>query len=296
MSLTQIDVICNYFNITVSELIWGTEREKEEFAKMIVLALLLNDKANAFSNLHLSEWIEKEWNYDHFQREHIQADMKDAEKKYGFFANPGNYAMYERLQPDFDKDYERISNLILKQLLKDYDFSRKFYSHLTSWSYLLTDAPGAVESVLKDFILSKGSYALLILDKNGIDYPKFILAFNKFWGRVRDDYMQFFNKKLFVGDEVLLGKGMKGIQNQHFHNVLTSPEFIELNERLLLLDEYTDDEAIMSSLNMRLTMITEIQREKMFGCDVDEDLLRSYTYIQDLLSLQAKERFLENDI
>ena len=133
LSATQIEILCEYEKIKPSELIWGTDDEKESFIKMLILAILMNsDKINPFENKELEEWaaletkINPNWENELFHDERIQY-LKDT---YGYFINSTNANNYRMLENRFEPAYEKLSNLILKLLLTDYKFSSRFISHL----------------------------------------------------------------------------------------------------------------------------------------------------------------------
>lgn len=291
LNSSQIKVLCDTFQITPSELIWGNEAEKKDFIKMIVIAILLNDEANAFHESSLTQWIEKEWDYSPAKQEQAKKNFAETERNFGFFVNSKNYSLYELLNPMFDENYEQLSNLILKQLIQDYNFSRHFFFHLINYTNNAEKSPDKLKKLLENFIINKGSYALFILDKKGIDYPEFVLAFNKYWKRVECEYLQFFEKNFFIGDDELLQKGLKDIQNIRMNEIITSSDFIDLNKKLSLLEEYTNEEAILSSLNIRFTLISALLTENSSYKQLSPDFLNSYSQIQACLLEQLKNYF-----
>ena len=173
----QICDICNALreqgkNISPSELVWGTRDEKIDLIKMMVLAILLNDvERNPFMNLTLSEWIETS---DSTPQEQVKADMPEMEETYRYFINPQNHMLFELLQTGFDKSYERISNVILKQLLMSEGFSACFTGYLKHCSDYESQK---YKALVKDYLMNKGSYSDFILDKN--NYLQFISAFKR---------------------------------------------------------------------------------------------------------------------
>lgn len=257
MNSSNVFAISRGLKIKPNELIYGDI--KIPLIKMIVLAILTNCKDNPFMNLSYDEWLNEYWCHDLSK----QNELRENKTEYEFFISRENYKFYESMNVDFHQEYETVSNLILKQILQDYEFSKYFWRHLFNYfSCLVKNEPHKYEELIERFILNKGVYSLIIYDIEGINYPNFIVAFNKFWNKVEKDYVEFFDKYIFFEDDELLKNGLKNFSDEHIHNVLASKDFIELNERLLFLAEYKDEEAILSSLNMRFEMIKKLREER----------------------------------
>lgn len=268
---------------TATELIWGNEQDKELFLKLIIIAILLNEetkdkRGNDFSPFYcisFEEWVRKEWNYMPQKIEQILNNSEEAIEKYGFFINETNYKFYDLLNTTFSEDYEMISNLILQQLNHDYRYSKYFYRHLINYANNTFREASSLRTFLENFVSYKGSYAVFILDKNGIDYPQFIRAFNKFWDSVKADYISYFNHCISIFDDThLKANGLKYVTNDFFREAFTSNDFIKLNQQHANLLEHTNTEATISSLNMRLEFISAIQQSKK---DINEDDIISDT-------------------
>lgn len=268
----QICDICNALreqgkNISPDELVWGTKEEKGEYIKMIVLATLLNDTgANPFSTLDFPTWL---GTLDVTTREQVTDNQHEMKEVYNYFINPQNHNLFELLQLDSDKSCERISNQILKHLLLDELYFSRFSEYLKDCSRY---EAYKYELLVKDYLLNKGSYSGFILRKD--NYPAFIFAFRKFWERNQDEYIQFFERELFIGGDVLEKRGMRDIQNEKIHSVLTSPEFLELNEWSLLTLEYSDIGTAVVCTRQRLSMVAMINKDKaeMFCEDEEVDI------------------------
>lgn len=287
----KIQDICAFeeLDITPYELIWGTEEEKTELVKIWTLSVLLNSCKNPFKDCTFEQWLMDEWIYDPGREKDNIPLMVE---KYGYFISPERYGLYGLLKTEFDNDYERISNLILKQLMLDYQFSKKFFFNLIPIIVKYQGIP--IEKVIENLILNKGNYADAIFDSLDYGYVQFILAFHAFWNRTAEQYLAFFEEHLFGNGDTLLKEGMKNINNDRIHNLFICPEFIEMNERLLYLPEYTEPEAIFASLDFRLKLIGQIREPLLDMADDYEEIHPfdfSFRSIKDSFEENVKDYF-----
>lgn len=287
-------------HITPDELIWGTQTEKIALVKEWVLSILLNDSSNPFYNGSLVKWIDNELLYlPYDERVSMKNNIQELEKTYGYFFSPERSESYSSINPSFDSEYEELSHLIFRQLLQDYDFTDHCISHIINYTRNSNSLNGltnqnedvVLKNLIENLILGKSSYGAIMLDKIGTSYFKFILAFNKFWNRAGAKYMQFFEKDLFIDETTLLNRGLKDISNKKIHDIFLSDEFIDMNKRLLLLPEYTESEAILSSLNLRFKLIRAIQKTQIFDEDFDAEFAFSLSEIIALFKKNSKEYF-----
>lgn len=257
--------------VSPTALIWGKKEDKEFFLKLVTLAILLNDgikdkhgnDISPFYNVTFEAWVHKEWEYVPMKIEQTLQNLEESQDKYGFFINEKTYNLYSLLEPEFSEEYESISNLMLQTLNHDYEYSKLFYRHLINYTNNTSSADNKIESLLENLVLRKGTYAPFILDKNGIDYPIFICAFNKFWDKVKESYLNYFEQQICsYDDSYLKTNGLKYFNNDFFKHIFTSPDFMYLNQRISIFSEYIDSEAALSSLNMRLEIISAIQENK----------------------------------
>ena len=264
INASQISYLSNKLGKSPGNLLWGNDGQKEGIAKMIVLSVLINGAENPFMNMDVADWIDKEWVANPHKGDEMKEHLDDAIKRYGYFVNKDNHVLYSFLEPGFDAKLERLSNIMLKKLVHDQTFTKYFFSRLTRFS-VNSGAADTVEEVLKNYIVNKGSYGFIILDKNGGRYHTFISAFEKYWQKTRNEYLEYFDKTLFLSDDELTGKGIKKLSNDYIRDtVLLSGEFVEMTERMMMLAEYTDGEAIMSALHMRFSIIRDLVGDSPF--------------------------------
>lgn len=104
-----------------------------------------------------------------------------------FEEGTAEYDGYSLLNPGFEKDYELLSHLILKQILLDQEFQQSFLSFLA----------GQPKERVQGFIAARGSYADWMLEKGQCE--RFMATFERFWDRTKDEYLLFFQENIFPG-------------------------------------------------------------------------------------------------
>lgn len=302
LSATQIEILCEYEKIKPSELIWGTDDEKESFIKMLILAILMNsDKINPFENKELEEWaaletkINPNWENELSRDERIQY-LKDT---YGYFINSTNANGYRMLENRFEPAYEKLSNLILKLLLTDYKFSSSFISHLIRYTQNMagiqqeTTQTDSIKGLIRHFVTNKGEYSVILLDNKSKDYSLFIAAFEKFWNRYKNIYLEYFAENLFslIDDTEGARNDLKYVQNPDFHSVFTANAFIQLNEELLLLSDYDDSNSILTNMNFRLQLQQAMQMNLLADGETDMEFLQCLNKIKTAASEQSNQYY-----
>lgn len=293
LSSSQIEILCECEKIKPSELIWGTDDEKESLIKMLILALLMNsDKINPFEDKELEEWsafeikVNSSWEND--MRNKLSPDevAQYLNDKYGYFINSTNARHYEILNNHFEPAYEKSSNLILKLLLTDYKFSSNFIFHVIRYTGNTADIDqetDPIKALIRNFVTNKGEYSINLLDNKTKDYSLFIIAFEKFWRRYKDTYLEHFDKTLFslIDDTGKIRNDLKHVQNSDFHSVFTDDAFIQLNEELLLLSDYEDSDSILASMNYRLELQMAMHENLFIDGKADMEFLKCLSKIRN---------------
>ena len=218
LSAMQITAISGQFGIEAADLIWGTREEQISLLKVVTAAVLLNGAGNPFYNGNMA-------------------------------------AQYERLHMVHCPDYERESNLLLKQLLLHSDYAGYFFHYLQNCCEF---DPQRFRVLAEGFLLNKGNFSDFLLDRQ--NHTCFAAAFSTFWERVENDYLDFFRREYFSSSADLCNKGLHIVTNQRLHDVLVSPGFAELNQRLLLMAEYTDGNATAASVQQRLSIFAMLHK------------------------------------
>lgn len=266
LSATQIAAISQYFHDDAATLIWGTDSEKMRLTKILCLAILVNGNGNPFRDENTKAWIDRQCAE---VRAIFQADEERSKKACDFFVNPQNYADYQRLQMRYSEDYTLISNLMLKQLLLDSDYWGCFFAYLRDNSSFAADA---FQKSAKEYLLNEGSYLSFLRSEKY--YPYFILAFDRYWERVQNEYTDFFENHVFTSSEKLQEKGLREVSNQQFHDAITSHEFIKLNEWSLISAENFDGNSVVASAWQRHTIFAMAHKEdeNLFPNNIEEDV------------------------
>lgn len=314
LSSSQIEEFSNQMKISPYELIWGTREEQEEFIKLIIIALLMNDgEINPFETKPFEEWLRLEIlvnsKFEEEKRNTISTEETTSylNKKYGYFVNNSNSEKYDLIKNQFDYEYEKISNIILKLLLGDYEFSSKFIDHLINYNNNLDSIRACNEKIninhyesirllIEDFITNKGAYGNIVIDNKSNSYYLFISAFNKFWDRVKDKYIKFFKDNLFsiISCDPNEKNSMKKLKNNDIHKIVKSQSFIQLNEELLLLSEYDNEDFILSNMNLRLQLQCNIQIALFYEKTDDKYFSQCLSNIRNSANLEIeKYRFIK---
>ena len=103
-------------------------------------------------------------------------------------------------------------------------------------------------------------------------YPYFVLAFDRYWERVQNEYIDFFENHIFTSSDKLQERGLREVSNQQFHDAITSHEFVKINEWLLISTENFDDNAVTASTWQRHTIFAMVNQddEGLFPANVEE--------------------------
>lgn len=155
------------------------------------------------------------------------------------------------------------------------------------------DQTNAVKSLIRDFVTNKGEYSVIMLDNKSKDYVLFMHAFESFWEKHKSRYLDFFHTHLFslVDDTDGAVNDLKHLQNQTFHSILTSNAFAQLNEELLLLSDYEDNNSILATLNFRLQLQQAMQTNLFVNGQTDKEFLQCLNEIKSMTTDKVKNYF-----
>lgn len=205
-------------------------------------------------------------------------------KKYGFFFDSDNFSTYEKIKTNYIADYDKLSNLLLAQILNEPIFAQSFMERLAVRIWNQTNFRQSysedTDLNIDAFIMGKGQYGNIALDYKGINYPKFINAFNKFWEKKKETYMKFFDLNVFQKYHENIW--LKAFNDQFFHNLLCSPEFIELNQQSTNLDVYYDKDAVIAQQFIRSIIQESLAKIRITSRSDEsekEDDMKFYQYL-----------------
>lgn len=141
LSNERIEAFCNYFRVEPAKLIWGTEEEREDFAKMVLLGLMSNGDIDYSTGKELNPFLETEWNKDDFGQEARNPVFDELSDVETFFHNKENYEYYEILIGKPDKDSMRrlfdYGNIFEKSYMQKHSLvlSRDFNTYKGNYEY-----------------------------------------------------------------------------------------------------------------------------------------------------------------
>lgn len=184
------------------------------------------------------------------------------ENEYGFFFSNKNHDLFKLLVTKRDPQLENLSNILVKQLLNDFNFTKSFPSRMFNWIKHTTKKIDSSVFDPNNLFMSLNSCGDSLIDFKEYEYVYFIKAFNKFWKKNKDAYLQFFNSNLFE-DQKLLESGFKYFQNEAFDNLIKSDEFDRLNRKLLIDEQLSSNEAILSALYFRTDIAMRFEMDKL---------------------------------
>ena len=213
-----------------------------------------------------------------------------------FFFSDQNYETYERLRGSYDPQLDRVSHLILRQMLHDFDFTSEFIDRLKCYNMGMSyrEADKHI-NYIKDFVNMKGSVGDIILDYKGPSYYLFINSFNKLWEKRKIKYIEYFNEKFFWGEK-MVEKGISQFNDAYFQEVLTSPDFIQIIEYEDTWDTYADTEAILSENYLRFAIQESIQKEYLLQGNETDQIMDLWEYCsQNILETRRYAKKLLHD-
>lgn len=297
LSRAQISEISSKLGMTKEELVWGSSEEEERFARLIIVTVLCNSSdINPFcyydSYKVLFDWaynqvgLPEELNmylacaieYPYMTGEEIcdtteitpaghpavtAEDLKKKvneffENKYGFFYNKENYDAYEILKKGYSEDLKKLSDNLFMLVLHDCKLAEKYAGHVVLGvhnNYFESDT--FIEEIEKCYN-NPSRYIGLAMDGKKMDYCYFVSAFDKFWERKGKDFMQFFDKHFFKNDKV--EEGLRYFRNEDFMAVIKSDEFLRICEEIRIIEEFAEQEAIMSHNIYRSFFLYAVQK------------------------------------
>lgn len=129
-----------------------------------------------------------------------------------------------------NKELENPSNLLIKLLIGNYSFAKLFMEGLfyknRNQKTITNNILEKDKRILEDFISNSGQFGVLAFDFKNAGFAVFVEAFTEMWERNNKIFMDYFNKHLFNID--LSEYGLKSVNDEFIHNLITSSEFSEI--------------------------------------------------------------------
>lgn len=317
LSETQIDLFQKIYKISRTKLLFGEYEERMRLIKLILLSLLMNGVSNTKTNqqwhpffvdpiedesefirtsmLNLTNQSLKEEattvfiGHNRAKTKKIVARISDyLHEEYPFFFNKINRRDYQLLASEYEHEFEKSSNLFLKLLFGNLDYSMDFFDSLLNLSQQLDEYKQAPTQLL----LNRGQYGDLAIGWLEIRFPLFIKAFNEVWKRHGKRFCDFFQSQLFDcrTEHFSSNNVMKDLTSDYVHSLLTSEEFISLLEELLTIDEYTEETMIGHNYarNLLQTTINEnLKDDRIYSKDIYDE--EKYFYDVRQLNFLVKQ-------
>lgn len=317
LSETQIDLFQKIFKTSRTKLLFGEYEERMRLIKLILLSLLMNGVSNTKTNqqwhpffvdpiedesefirtsmLNLTNQSLKEEattvfiGHNRAKTKKIVARISDyLHEEYPFFFNKTNRRDYHLLASEYEQEFEKSSNLFLKLLFGNLDYSMDFFDSLLNLSQQLDEYKQAPIQLL----LNRGQYGDLAIGWLEIRFPLFIKAFNEVWKRHGKRFCDFFQSQLYDcrTEHFSSNNVMKDLTSDYVHSLLTSEEFISLLEELLTIDEYTEETMIGHNYarNLLQTTINEnLKDDRIYSKDIYDE--EKYFYDVRQLNFLVKQ-------
>jgi len=263
----QINDFSEMMNCSIKELIFGSENERVNLVKLILLGIIMNGSKSYRDRSVLNPIIDiNEWEYDlpeflrlalinitniELQRKvssaylHLENDNKTLENQdiikesinwyknsYGFFADTKNYKYMNIILSYPNKNLEKASNLLINLQFGDTDFATDFITGAQS----LSEMKKKQIDFINKFRKYEGQYGDIAIDWKEVGYYKFIKAFNHMWARNSTRLMDYFDEALF--NNVSSDSSFKDFNESFFENIIISSHFNDLLFTLLNDEKY----------------------------------------------------------
>lgn len=235
LSEDRICACCHSLGLEPLDLIWGTENERESYAKMVLLALMSNGDIDYKTGEEFNPFLEHEWRKEDYPIEERYPYSNTFDDREAFFHNKDNYDSYEVLKNGYDKSYDKISSLICKRLGGFIDANYPQYIDDFIHLGIDPDSPdydSEFEKLLKIKEVKAKDFQFLAdrMHYKELGYYHFTNEiFPAFWDSYKKIYMDFFNEYIFEIKSDFIKDGIRYYRNEYFNQHFLSPRFIEIN-------------------------------------------------------------------
>ncbi|RSL29217.1 hypothetical protein D7Z54_32415 [Salibacterium salarium] len=207
---------------------------------------------------------------------------------YPFFIDPNEFDNFQLLINDFDKDIETQSNLIIKLLMGNIDFSKKFMEGIRNIYFNQQTVPGLIKDEdfkdVNDIKQNTGQYGGLAILYKEAGYVSFLNAFNEMWNRNNNLFMSYFNDHLFSIDFTTVK--FKSMDDDYIHGIINSYEFIKLLYSKLEEEMY-NKQTMLGHDNFRLYLQQIILEDNIDLLELHNDIFYQY----NLEAIQLHNRY-----
>ena len=261
LTTSQLFNLSSLMKFDLRELILGNKLEEESLIKFVLLGIVMNgdkhyktgeiinpiinigesvkDKLSFLktSLLHIeNEELFNEVNAFLYKRDHLSQKTKEDlvneciewyRVNFGWFVDDETYLIMDDLIVHYDENLEIQSNLIINIMLGNPKFAYDFLSGV----FTISKLKNGLEDNFDKLISYRGAFGGVAIDWKEIGYHDFINAFNQMWEQHKNEFINYFDTKLFNGDfeEV----GLSNLSNKKLDTLIKSPNFYNLLNTLL---------------------------------------------------------------
>ena len=260
------------------------EKARRQFEELTIIDLrefislcryfMNNESANRLLLLDLNQHINL---VEEVEDEELKGYINWFENNYPFFSSKKNFESMKYLLNESNKELEHPSNLIIKLLIGNNNFAKMFMGGLSNINHykIFSSNDGLEESSLpiEDFIKKTGQFGHIAMGYKDDRFPFFVSAFNEMWERNSETFMDYFNERFFDMD--FKRSGLKKIDNNLMHHLITSSEFNEILYNRIEIERY-DMETMKGHNTFDLYLQKMIIKEKVEIGDLAANNLFKY--------------------
>lgn len=160
-----------------------------------------------------------------------------------FFYSGKNAKLYTLLM-NGESLFAEQSSIILKSLFGNFDFASDFLNRRNNienislaGTEIVVRQPSRKEFYIDNYLNAQGVFSANAIDWKESSFRKFISAFNEFIELYIEDFLTFFEEKIF-------SKSLKQLSNTYVNKVFSGDEFTDLLNKIYFKDQFTVDRMV----------------------------------------------------
>lgn len=290
----NIELFSEILQIKESELIFGTQTQKEELVKNILLALLSNDQEILTSN---NKEIEKlnpfevmfsdsentsreEWK-QHMSQYNQMISFPSADLDIDFF-NKGGYLSnknaenFSLIEKEYDSDFIEATAIIFKNIvIYNEHLTHNFFEvALQRLHQIVFPQPDTFTFTDKEISLyqkeismirdENKNYSPMFLNPSKRDYILFMPTFEKYWLTHKNTYMSYFEEEVFLKFEKVGSMKLKKLKNELIPEFIDPDSFTTLVKSCFEKDKAYNSETIINALTFEMNLLKNSEKLKLY--------------------------------
>lgn len=272
----QIEFFAKKMSASVSEFLFGTDKEKYTLIKIIILNIFMNgttkvgsqnaskDEQNpifdlnmseqeffrlAFLNLHDErEFYELAWdnylelNFSDMKKKNkriILEQKKQISKKlkqYDDFFFNAELAKLYQVSMDGSNYFSKQSSIIMRCLLGDFDFASNFLNRCDNTENILCNEFRLRQPEQEFFFIDNYLYGKSNFSSVAIDYKE--ISYKKFIYAFNEFFDRYFTNFIVFFEKHIFSKSLKRISNKYVNELFQGEEFLNLLNEIYLTDQF----------------------------------------------------------